>query len=49
MKYREVHQKKVDYIEHSIDDGYINFTVGFTDGKQFFVSYALHAVLENVE
>jgi hypothetical protein len=39
----------VDWIEHSYDDGYIDFSVVFTDGKVFSVSYTRHAVLEGAQ
>jgi hypothetical protein len=45
----EVHLENMDWIEHSYDDGYIDFSVVFTDGKVFSVSYSLHAVLEGAQ
>ena len=49
QRYSEIHGKKVDWIEHSYHDGYIDLAVVFTDRKVFSLSYSLHALLEGVE
>ena len=36
-RYPEVHGKKVDWISHSYEEGYLFFNVRFTDGKNFSI------------
>src|SRR6267143_6830439 len=36
-RYREVHGKKVDWISHWHEEGYLSFNVRFTDGKNFSI------------
>jgi actin-related protein len=36
-RYPEVHGRKVDWISHGYDDGYLFFNVKFTDGKNFSI------------
>jgi hypothetical protein len=36
-RYPEVHGKKVDWISHWHEDGYLSFNVRFTDGKNFSI------------
>jgi hypothetical protein len=36
-RYPEIHGKKVDWISHRYDDGYLFFNVRFTDGKNFAI------------
>src|SRR6267378_1140552 len=36
-RYREVHGKKVDWISHWHEQGYLSFNVRFTDGKDFSI------------
>lgn len=36
-RYPEIHGKKVDWISHKYDDGYLFFNVRFTDGKNFAI------------
>jgi len=36
-RYPEVHGRKVDWISHGYDDGYLFFNVRFTDGKNFSI------------
>lgn len=45
-QYREVHGKKVDWISHWIEEGILFFTVRFTDGKCFSVTYSPCALLD---
>ena len=37
-RYPEVHGKKVDWISHGYEEGYLYFNVRFTDGKNFSIS-----------
>jgi hypothetical protein len=37
-KYPEVRGKVVDWIEQSEEDGFVSFTIGFTDGTYFDVT-----------
>ena len=48
-RYREVHGKKVDWISHWIEEGILFFTVRFTDGKCFSVTYGPCFVLDTVD
>ena len=48
-RYREVHGKKVDWISHWIEEGTLFFTVRFTDGKCFSVTYSPCFVLDTVD
>jgi hypothetical protein len=48
-QYREVRGKKVDWIAHWIEEGILFFTVRFTDGKCFSVTYSPHVVLDTVD
>src|SRR6266436_9125214 len=36
-RYPEVHGKKVDWISHGYEEGYLYFNVRFTDGKNFSI------------
>src|SRR3989442_10983846 len=36
-RYPEVHGKKVDWISHGSEEGYLFFSVRFTDGKNFSI------------
>jgi hypothetical protein len=36
-RYPEVHGKRVDWISHSYEEGYLFFNVRFTDGKNFSI------------
>lgn len=48
-RYREVHGKRVDWISHWIDEGILFFTVRFTDGKCFSVTYSPCVTLDTVD
>lgn len=48
-QYREVHGKKVDWISHSIEEGTLFFTVRFTDGKCFSITYSPCVLLDTVD
>jgi hypothetical protein len=48
-RYREVHGKRVDWISHWVEEGTLFFTVRFTDGKCFAVTYSPHLVLDTVD
>jgi len=48
-RYREVHGKRVDWISHWIEEGILFFTVRFTDGKCFSVTYSPGVVLDTVD
>jgi hypothetical protein len=48
-RYREVHGKKVDWISHWIEEGTLFFTVRFTDGKCFSVTYSACFRLDTVD
>jgi hypothetical protein len=48
-RYREVHGKKVDWISHWIEEGIVFFTVRFTDGKCFSVTYSPCVNLDSVD
>jgi hypothetical protein len=48
-QYREVHGKKVDWISHWIEEGILFFTVRFTDGKCFSITYSPQVVLDTVD
>src|SRR5260370_355778 len=36
-RYPEVHGKRVDWISHGYEEGYLYFNVRFTDGKNFSI------------
>src|SRR5258708_21871127 len=36
-RYPEIHGKKVDWISHRYEDGYLFFNVRFTNGKNFSI------------
>lgn len=48
-RYREVHGKRVDWISHWIEEGTLFFTVRFTDGKSFSVTYSPCFLLDAVD
>jgi hypothetical protein len=48
-RYREVHGKKVDWISHWIEEGILFFTVRFTDGNCFSVTYRPCVNLDTVD
>jgi|SRR5215469_9752854 len=48
-QYIEVHGKRVDWISHWIEEGILFFTVRFTDGKCFSVTYSPQVVLDTVD
>src|SRR6266403_3183573 len=48
-RYREVHGKRVDWISHWIEEGILFFTVRFTDGKCFSVTYSPCVNLDTVD
>jgi hypothetical protein len=48
-RYREVYGKKVDWISHWMEEGILFFTVRFTDGKGFSVTYSPALTLDIVE
>lgn len=48
-QYREVHGKKVDWISHWIEEGILFFTVRFTDGKSFSITYSPCVPLDTVD
>src|SRR5206468_8965741 len=39
-RYPEVHGKKVDWISHWHEEGYLSFNVRFTDGKNFSILWS---------
>jgi hypothetical protein len=47
-RYSEVHGKKVDWISHWVEEGILFFTVRFTDGKCFSVTYSPYINLDTV-
>jgi hypothetical protein len=48
-QYREVHGKKVDWISHWTEEGILLFSVRFTDGKCFSVTYSPCVLLDTVD
>src|SRR2546426_9654963 len=46
-RYREVHGKRVDWISHWVEEGILFFTVRFTDGKCFSVTYSPCVILDS--
>jgi hypothetical protein len=48
-RYREVHGKKVDWISHGYQEGYLYFNVRFTDGKNFSISCSPRIVTDFVD
>jgi hypothetical protein len=48
-RYREVHGKRVDWISHWVEEGILFFTVRFTDGKCFSVTYSPCFILDSVD
>ena len=48
-RYREVQGKRVDWISHWIEEGTLFFTVRFTDGKCFSVTYSPCFLLDTVD
>jgi hypothetical protein len=48
-RYREVHGKKVDWISYWIEENILFFTVRFTDGKCFSVTYSPCFILDTVD
>jgi hypothetical protein len=48
-RYREVHGKRVDWISHWVEEGILFFTVRFTDGKCFSVTYSPCVILDSVD
>jgi hypothetical protein len=48
-RYPEVHGKKVDWISHGYEEGYMYFNVRFTDGKNFSISCSPAIVTDFVD
>jgi hypothetical protein len=48
-RYRELHGKRVDWISHWVEEGILFFTVRFTDGKCFSVTYSPCVILDSVD
>jgi hypothetical protein len=48
-RYPEVHGKKVDWILHGYEEGYLYFNVRFTDGKNFSISCSPAIVTDFVD
>ena len=48
-QYYEIHGKKVDWISHWIEEGTLFFTVRFTDGKCFSITYSPCVLLDTVD
>jgi hypothetical protein len=48
-RYPEVHDKKVDWISHGYEEGYLYFNVRFTDGKNFSISCSPAIVTDFVD
>ena len=48
-RYPEVHGKKVDWISHGCEEGYLYFNVRFTDGKNFAISCSPAIVTDFVD
>jgi hypothetical protein len=48
-RYPEVHGKKVDWISHGYEEGYLYFNVRFTDGKNFSISCSPAIVTDFVD
>src|SRR6266849_2879488 len=48
-RYPEVHGKKVDWISHGYEEGYMYFNVRFTDGKNFAISCSPAIVTDFVD
>jgi hypothetical protein len=48
-RYPEVHGKKVDWISHGYEEGYLYFNVRFTDGKNFAISCSPTIVTDFVD
>src|SRR5207245_10228337 len=48
-RYREVHGKRVDWISHWVEEGILFFTVRFTDGKCFSITYSPCVILDSVD
>lgn len=48
-RYPEVHGKKVDWISHGYEGGYLYFNVRFTDGKNFSISCSPAIVTDFVD
>lgn len=46
-RYPEVHGKKVDWISHGYEEGYLYFNVRFTDGKNFSITCSA-AIVTNI-
>lgn len=40
-RFKEIHSKKVDYVTHSYDEGYLCVTIYFMDGKNFSLDFTL--------
>ena len=48
-RYPEVHGKRVDWISHGYEEGYLYFNVRFTDGKNFSISCSPAIVTDFVD
>jgi hypothetical protein len=48
-KYKEIRGKKVDWVSHAIEDGWLYFTVRFTDKTALHLIVSAKLVLERVE
>jgi hypothetical protein len=48
-RYPEVHGKKVDWISHGYEEGYLYFNVRFMDGKNFSISCSPAIVTDFVD
>ena len=48
-RYPEVHGKKVDWISHWHEEGYLSFNVRFTDGKNFSILCSPTIVTDSID
>ena len=48
-RYKEIHGKRVDWIDHFVEEGWLYVEVRFTDGRSFNLQFSPQIVTEGIE
>ncbi len=48
-RYKEIHGKKVDWVDHNFEEGWLYINIRFTDGTNFSLDFAPAIVTRGIE
>src|SRR5215469_14437525 len=48
-RYKEIHGKRVDWIDHFVEDGWLFVEIRFKDGHKFSLQFSQQIVTESIE